>query len=40
MQEIPEYWTAKNQKEDFNFFTSEISQVLRNEVLFFLLIDN
>jgi single-stranded-DNA-specific exonuclease len=40
MQEIPEYWTAKNQKEDFNFFTSEISQVLRNEVLFFLLNDN
>ena len=40
MQELPEYWTAKNQKEDFKFFTPEISQSLRNEVLFFLLKDN
>ncbi|MHB1345953.1 MAG: single-stranded-DNA-specific exonuclease RecJ [Candidatus Humimicrobiaceae bacterium] len=37
MQEIPENWTAKNQKESIAFFAPEISQVLRNEVLFFLL---
>jgi len=29
MQEIPEYWTAKNQKEDFRFLTSEIYPVLK-----------
>ena len=40
MQEIPEYWTAKNQKEDFRFLTSEIYPVLKNEVLLFLLSDN
>ena len=37
---MPEYWTAKNQKEDFRFLTSEIYPVLKNEVLLFLLSDN
>jgi len=36
MQEIPEYWTANNQKEDFKFLISDISSGLRNDVLLFL----
>ncbi len=36
MQELPEYWTAKNQNADFKFLAVELSSELRNEVFSFL----
>ncbi|MEI7615756.1 MAG: hypothetical protein WCJ54_03495, partial [Actinomycetota bacterium] len=36
MQELPEYWTAKNQNADFKFLAVEIPLDLRSELLLFL----
>ena len=36
MQDIPEYWTANNQKEDFKFCISDIPSDLKDYVLLFL----